>query len=128
MTILKKTPRLLNAYYFSITFPSGYKCGGIKTLIFLMLSFIISLLLMSNIVYLASNFAYFNQLLNIVLMFSMFQLFFIKFNLFIRIFLLIFKGIPFFISKLNSAYKSSNLEEIKFLPTGPKMYFTCIYY
>ena len=88
---------------------------SIYTFILILLALCCYIILSTGIIYSLEGTQYFNILYNTVIIFTVLDLFFIKFNLIIRIYYLFFKGVPFYFKEETNLNKLSNFDKIMLL-------------
>ena len=91
---------------------SSYMVKSIYTFILILLALCCYIILSTGIIYYLEGTQYFNILYNTVIIFTVLDLFFIIFNLIIRIYYLFFKGVPFYFKEETNLNKLSNFDKI----------------
>lgn len=94
--------RFLEYFRLIQTLPIGYTSKNYLILILLLLGLLSSYLLGSELIYSLEHFKYFKLGLIFVLTFSILNVTFLKFNLIIKIFYFLIKGIPYFFKLIKS--------------------------
>ena len=87
---------------------SSYLVKNFYTFILIFVALFCYLILSTNTIYYFEDSQYFNIIYNTVILFTVLDLFFLKFNLIVRIYFLVFKGIPYYFLESSNLNKLSN--------------------
>ena len=84
------------------TLPLGYITRNRAISILIILGILSSFLLVTNFIFILDKFSYFNNILNFILVFFVFNVTFIKFNMVVKIYYFFLRGIPYFIKEFRN--------------------------
>jgi hypothetical protein len=95
---------ILNIYMKSMSLPMGFIPFNLYVLLFIITGGLLSYLFTSNLIFIISDYFinYKDYIILLIISFTIFNLFYLKFNILIRLFIQIFKSLPYFYKSLNN--------------------------
>jgi hypothetical protein len=95
---------ILNIYMKSMSLPMGFIPFNLYVLLYIITGGLLSYLFTSNLIFIISDYFinYKDYIILLIISFTIFNLFYLKFNILIRLFIQIFKSLPYFYKSLNN--------------------------